>query len=58
MSDCVHRFRIAEAHGPVSVGVCRHCGEQREFHNADRQDRDFTGSAWQKAQRAAKGRAS
>ena len=30
---CVHRWDIAEAHGPKSPGKCVHCGAVREFAN-------------------------
>ena len=30
---CEHHWEIETAQGPVSMGVCRHCGEKREFHN-------------------------
>jgi hypothetical protein len=33
MEDCIHVWQIAEAHGPQSLGVCKNCGEQREFKN-------------------------
>jgi hypothetical protein len=28
---CRHRWRIATPNGPISPGVCRLCGEQRDF---------------------------
>ena len=31
---CAHHWLIAEANGPPSVGVCKLCGDQREFRNA------------------------
>ena len=31
---CVHHWMIAPADGcPTSKGVCKYCGEEREFHN-------------------------
>ena len=30
---CEHHWEIEGAQGPVSLGVCRYCGEKREFHN-------------------------
>ena len=30
---CPHHWLISEAHGECSTGVCRHCGETREFYN-------------------------
>jgi hypothetical protein len=31
---CPHFWDIESANGPSSKGVCRHCGETREFFNA------------------------
>ena len=28
-----HYWKIAQANGPTSAGVCKHCGENREFRN-------------------------
>ncbi len=30
---CGHYWEINAAEGPVSLGICRYCGEKREFHN-------------------------
>lgn len=30
---CPHHWYISEAHGESSTGVCRLCGEAREFYN-------------------------
>ena len=34
MSDCTHRFQIAPANGPISMGRCKWCKEEREFKNS------------------------
>ena len=31
---CRHYWVIEAADGPVSMGVCRFCGEEREFQNS------------------------
>ncbi len=31
---CTHHWIIETPHGPVSVGKCRMCGEEREFTNS------------------------
>ena len=31
--SCVHYWIIDEPEGPISQGVCRICGAQREFSN-------------------------
>lgn len=34
MTDvCVHRWRIEEPDGPMSLGKCNKCGEERLFKN-------------------------
>lgn len=30
-ADCKHHWKIGSPNGSVSRGVCRHCGESREF---------------------------
>ena len=30
---CIHYWIIETAHGPTSMGVCKYCGEEREFAN-------------------------
>ncbi len=37
----VHHWVIAEANGPASAGVCKHCGAARLFKNW-LEDSDFT----------------
>ena len=32
-SGHAHRCRIGEPDGPVSVGVCKLCGEEKQFKN-------------------------
>ena len=32
-SDHFHRWRIEEPNGPVSLGVCKVCGANKEFKN-------------------------
>ena len=34
MPECIHHFDIPPPDGPTSEGVCRLCGERREFHNS------------------------
>jgi len=34
VKNCPHHWLIEEANGPTSVGVCRFCGERREFSNS------------------------
>jgi len=31
---CSHYWIIEPAHGPTSKGVCKYCGEEREFLNS------------------------
>ena len=31
---CTHRWRIAPPEGPLSEGVCKFCGERRQFKNS------------------------
>ena len=33
-TDCRHYWVIEAADGPVSRGVCRFCGEEKEFQNS------------------------
>lgn len=37
---CKHYWKIEDPNGPTSKGVCKYCGEIREFHNK------ATDSAW------------
>lgn len=37
-----HHWTIAEAHGPISVGVCKFCNAHRDFANW-LEATDFTG---------------
>lgn len=32
-SNCIHHWLIEPATGPLSRGVCKLCGEQKEFFN-------------------------
>ena len=32
--QCVHTWIIGAARGPVSVGVCRKCGAEKDFSNS------------------------
>jgi hypothetical protein len=32
--QCTHYWVIASSNGPLSEGVCQHCGEKREFMNS------------------------
>jgi len=33
MTTCTHHWRIAEPHGPISLGHCNLCGAERAFSN-------------------------
>ena len=33
-AECTHHWVIESANGPLSEGVCRRCGERREFTNS------------------------
>ena len=44
MLDHPHWWDIAAANGETSMGTCRTCGEQREFHNSINGDLE-----WKKA---------
>ena len=41
VADGAHHWRIAEANGPKSLGVCSDCGQTREFRNS-LEEADFT----------------
>ncbi len=32
--QCVHHWNIQTSQGSMSEGICRLCGEKREFHNS------------------------
>lgn len=34
-TECVHWWDLPESNGPVSVGMCRYCGETKEFRNSE-----------------------
>jgi hypothetical protein len=34
LADCVHFWRVEEAHGATSLGTCKYCHEQRPFNNS------------------------
>ena len=34
-NQCQHYWIIEMANGPTSKGVCKYCGEERDFFNAD-----------------------
>lgn len=34
MTVCIHFWRIAPPEGEWSLGVCRFCGEERQFRNS------------------------
>ncbi|MDA0769369.1 MAG: hypothetical protein O2821_04005 [Chloroflexi bacterium] len=40
VSECQHYWMIDSPNGPVSNGVCKHCGERSEFKNS------IQGSGW------------
>ena len=33
MTTCIHHWIIEAQEGPVSIGVCKHCGDIRKFNN-------------------------
>jgi len=35
LQECIHHWKIEDANGPLSTGVCQLCGEVRDFHNSD-----------------------
>ena len=37
---CSHHWMIGDPDGPMSAGICKHCGAQKEFMNY------FAGSSW------------
>ena len=34
LAVCKHHFLLEDADGPTSVGICKKCGERREFSNS------------------------
>ena len=40
LGNCCHHWEIQAATGPTSPGICRNCGETREFKNY------VEGSSW------------
>ena len=34
LASCQHYWIIESAHGPESHGVCKHCGEEKDFPNS------------------------
>ncbi len=34
MTECVHYWKIEEPSGPVSKGVCKYCGREKEYVTA------------------------
>ncbi len=47
-TQCPHHWIIETSHGPTSKGVCRLCGEEREFANSPAQVKHWTEIAQQK----------
>jgi len=41
-TQCAHHWIIETPDGPISKGVCRHCGEERKFNNST----EFLGTNW------------
>jgi hypothetical protein len=37
-TECIHHWIIDTPSGPLSNGVCKHCGEAREFRNGFPED--------------------
>ena len=33
-SKCRHYWKVESANGPISRGVCKFCGAEKEFHNS------------------------
>ena len=31
---CIHHWEIEEPDGPISEGICKNCGEKKEFQNS------------------------
>ena len=31
---CIHHWEIEEPNGPISEGICKNCGEKKEFQNS------------------------
>jgi hypothetical protein len=49
---CPHHWQIPSPNGPTSIGMCKHCGETREFRNS------IPGGGWEReASEARKARA-
>ena len=44
LAACTHRWVIEISNGPLSAGVCRRCGQNREFQNS------FDTPGWQISQ--------
>ena len=44
MEGCAHHWRLEAPNGPMSLGQCRHCGDERSFPNAAP---DLDGPIWQ-----------
>ena len=49
-NKCAHHWVIDRANGPMSEGVCRRCGEKREFTNSAEPTSIWTTSHRPKAQ--------
>ena len=47
-TQCPHHWHIETAAGPVSKGVCRFCGEERDFDNSPQELNHWTELARQK----------
>ena len=50
--QCPHHWIIETSHGSTSKGVCRVCGEERDFANSPDQVKHWTEIAQQKARAA------
>ena len=51
LSDCAHHWEIESPNGPTSVGVCKVCGETKEFRNS------ITSTGWDRGQGQARRKA-
>ena len=55
-NQCPHHWIIETSHGSTSKGVCRLCGEERDFANSPAQVNHWAQIAQQKARAAEEAR--
>ena len=46
MTTCPHHWDVETPHGPLSRGVCRLCGEAKDFPNGIENALDFEEQEW------------